>query len=268
VLLCQHDEAIDREGLAAWLASSMHLAGIIVIHDDGRKRWRALRAEYRRSGWLGLADVLAFRGFYAATQAAADARWVDTTLHGLKARYPAPHRAVPRIDVTNPNSDETRRFLERCQPDLAIARCRHLLRPAVFQVPRCGTFVLHPGICPEYRNAHGCFWALCRRDLTRVGMTLLRVNAGVDTGDVYLQAGYRFDERAESHRVIQYRVVLENLDAIARTLTQLARGRCDPISTAGRQSAVWGQPRISAYLAWKRRARRTAYEAPDIAPSA
>jgi hypothetical protein len=52
------------------------------------------------------------------------------------------------------------------------------------------------------------------------------------------------------------------------TLTQLARGRCDPISTAGRQSAVWGQPRLSAYLAWKRRARRTAYEAPDIAPSA
>ena len=40
-----------------------------------------------------------------------------------------------------------------------------------------GTFVMHPGICPEYRNAHGCFWALANRDLARVGMTLLRADA-------------------------------------------------------------------------------------------
>ncbi len=268
VLLCQHDEAIDREGLAAWIATSMRLAGVIVIHDDGHKRWRALRAEYRRSGWIGLADVLAFRLLYAARQAASDRRWIAGAIAHVTSAYTANRTAVPRLDVTDPNSDEARRFLERCQPDLAIARCRHLLKPGIFNVPRHGTFVLHPGICPEYRNAHGCFWALARRDLTRVGMTLLRVDAGIDTGAVYLHASYPFDERQESHRVIQYRVVLENLDLIARTLTEIVQGRCGPLSTAGRPSAVWGQPRLSTYCTWRRHARRALYEAPDIAPSA
>ncbi len=268
VLLCQHDEAIDREGLAAWMASSMRLAGLVVIHDDGRKRWRAIRAEYRRSGWMGLADVIAFRLWYAARQAARDERWIATALDRLQAAYPSGGTAVPTLNVTDPNSDEVRQFLERCQPDLAIARCRHLLKPRIFGVPRHGTFVLHPGICPEYRNAHGCFWALARRDLTRVGMTLLRVDAGVDTGAVYLQASYPFDERQESHRVIQYRVVLENLDAIARALTDIVQGRLDPVPTAGRTSAVWGQPRLSAYWNWRRHAKSACYDTPDIAPSA
>src|SRR5436309_328007 len=31
-------------------------------------------------------------------------------------------------------------------------------------LPARGTFVLHTGICPEYRNAHGCFWALARSE--------------------------------------------------------------------------------------------------------
>ena len=44
---------------------------------------------------------------------------------------------------------------------------------------------MHPGICPEYRNSHGCFWALARRDLDHVGATLLQIDEGSDTGPVY-----------------------------------------------------------------------------------
>jgi hypothetical protein len=267
-LLCQHDEVIDLEGLSAWIAASMRLAGLIVIHDDRRKRWRALRAEYRRSGWRGVADVLAFRLLYAVAHARRDGRWVKSAVVRLRTTYGDASPAVPRLDVTDPNSEDARRFLAACEPDIAIARCRHLLSPAVFTIPVHGTFVLHPGICPEYRNAHGCFWALARRDLTRVGMTLLRVDAGIDTGAVYLHATCRVDERRESHRVIQYRVVFDNLDRIARTLTAVVRGQCEAVPTAGRRSAVWGQPRLSAYLAWKRAARRALYAAPDTAPTA
>ena len=66
-----------------------------------------------------------------------------------------------------------------------VARCKRILKERIFAVPRPGTYVLHPGICPEYRNAHGAFWALARRDLDKVGLTLLRIDKGVDTGPVY-----------------------------------------------------------------------------------
>ena len=104
--------------------------------------------------------------------------------------------------------------------------------------------MLHPGICPEYRNAHGCFWALAKRDLDRVGMTLLRVDPGVDTGPIFLHGTCDFDEVAESHIVIQYRAVTREPRCDRRRLTALCRGEARrPVSTDGRDSAVWGQPR-------------------------
>ena len=235
----------------------MRLAGLLIIRDDGRRRWRALRRELRRVGPVGLADVLAFRAFARVVHAKRDWRWEQEQVHRLRSRYPANLDQVPTLRVSSPNAGEAIAFLQRLQPDLAIARCKVLLKPEVYQIPRAGTFVLHPGICPEYRNAHGCFWALAHRDLNRVGMTLLRIDRGVDTGPVYLHGTCDFDERRESHIVIQQRAVLDNLDAIGRTLTALAKGEdVRPINTDGRRSAVWGQPRLTNYVRWKLAARQ------------
>ncbi len=236
----------------------MQLAGLIIIRDTPGRLWRAGRRELRRVGPWRFLDVVAFRMYAHLGLSARDNRWKEQALEGLRQRYPSDLRSVPRIVVSTPNSDEAREFLAALRPDLAIARCKVILTRAIFECPRIGTFVLHPGICPEYRNAHGCFWALANRDLTRVGMTLLRVDAGVDTGPVYLHATCDVDEVHESHTVIQYRAVLENLDPIAATLLALCRGDdVRPVPTAARRSATWGQPRLSTYLSWKWSARRS-----------
>lgn len=139
-----------------------------------------------------------------------------------------------------------------------IARCKYILKPAIFTIPSRGTFVMHPGICPQYRNAHGCFWALARRDLENVGMTLLKIDAGVDTGPVYGYYRCRFDERRESHVVIQHRVVFDNLDPLRERLLQILEGAADTLDTSGLPSRAWGQPWLTAYCRWKRQARRAA----------
>lgn len=225
----------------------------------------------RRVGFLGLLDVAAFRGYVRLVLSRRDAAWKAGELARLKTAYPARLDAVPRLVVATPNAPDAKAFLERLRPDLAIARCKVMLRPEIYGIPRVGTFVLHPGICPEYRNAHGCFWALVNGDRERVGMTLLKVDAGIDTGPIYLQGSCEFDEHRESHIVIQYRVVTENLEAIGRTLLALSRGEdVRPVPTAGRRSAAWGQPRLTDYLRWKRAARRALTTRPageDTAPA-
>ena len=237
----------------------MRLAGLLIIRDEPVRRWQAARRELKRVGFVGLLDVLAFRAFARLLYHRRDRDWKDAQLAGLRARYPADLAAVPQVRVSSPNSAAAHAFLLRLQPDLVIARCKVLLNKQTYEIPRAGTFVLHPGICPEYRNAHGCFWALANRDLDRVGMTLLRVDSGIDTGPVYLHASCDFDEARDSHTVIQYRAVFENLDAIGCALTALASGRhVAPVDTTGRRSAVWGQPRLTAYLQWKRAVRREA----------
>jgi hypothetical protein len=256
VLICHASDRLDTEGLASWLAAATNLAGLIVISDDRRRLLRAASREIRRSGWLGFLDVLAYRAFARVWLRRGDEAWKAKQLEKLREKYPVNLESVPALVVTNPNTDAAREFLNAIRPDVVIARCKLILQPEIFGIARIGTFALHPGICPEYRNAHGCFWALVNGDLERVGMTLLKIDKGVDTGPVYLHAGYPIDEIAESHTVIQYRVVMENLDRIAAALIDLHNGiKVEPIPTAGRKSAVWGQPRLSDYLRWKRAAR-------------
>jgi folate-dependent phosphoribosylglycinamide formyltransferase PurN len=255
VLICHQDDPIDSEAIAAWLACDFSLVGIVLLRDAPGSRVRKLRRECRRVGWIRLLDVILFRVFYQLSRARKDARWVQSQAQALRARYGADLGQVPRHLAHNPNEAGVREFIAGLQPDFAIARCKYILQPAIFTIPRYGTYALHPGICPLYRNAHGCFWALVSRDLANVGMTLLRVDAGIDTGPMYLQASCAFDELRESHVVIQHRVVLENLAAISQTLRAISDDTARPLDVSGKRSVNRGQPWLTAYLRWKWLAR-------------
>jgi methionyl-tRNA formyltransferase len=210
----------------------------------------------KRVGVFRFLDVLAFRVYYAIWLARADRRWEARTLDRLCRTYPDVASSIPVLITASPNTRECREFCRRAAPDMTIARCKVILKEEIFSIAKVGTFVIHPGICPEYRNAHGCFWALASGDLERVGATLLRVDAGVDTGPVFGYFRCDYDERRESHIVIQDRTVFANLDALEQKLTEIHGGVAAPIDVLGRQSGAWGQPWLSAYVRWKRAARR------------
>lgn len=256
LLICQHDAPLHRIGLARWLASFSDVVGIVEIREPRQRLWRRIRRELRRVGPLRFVDVLAFKTYERLRLAAADRQWEERTLRRLSDVYAPLPRDTPLHVTSDPNSRETAAFIRGCAPDLALAACKTLLKQAVFALPVRGTFVLHPGICPEYRNAHGCFWALANDDGTNVGATLLRIDAGVDTGPVYGYYRYAYDPATESPFMIQSRVVLENLDAIRLALVDIVAGRATPLDTAQRRTATWGQPWLSQYLRWRQRARR------------
>ena len=252
-LICSEDSVFNRRVLPAFLSSFSELVAVVVIRDGRGAGRRRLRYEWRRSRWRIL-DVAAFRVFYRLRQSRRDGEWIQGRAAAELGRLPSA-AAAPVHETDDPNSPETRAFLERAQPDLALAACKTMLKPEIFNVPSHGTFVVHPGICPEYRNSHGCFWALARRDVDRVGATLLRIDEGADTGPVFAYYHAKIDERDESHVVIQARVVYDNLERIRDDLQAIVDGRLRPIDVSGRPSAAWGQPRLSDYVRWKRAAR-------------
>jgi peptidoglycan/xylan/chitin deacetylase (PgdA/CDA1 family)/folate-dependent phosphoribosylglycinamide formyltransferase PurN len=259
VLICHEGQALNRSGLARWLASFTELAGVVVIREERPRLWKRVRREIARVGLLRFLDVLAFRVYNRVAIAARDRVWDTETLRRLEATYPALTGSTKILVTASPNSKEAEEFLRELRPEIIVARCKSLLAERIFGLASRGAFVMHPGICPEYRNAHGCFWALARRDMGNVGMTLLRIDAGVDTGPVYGYYRCEFDEVRESHNQIQRRVVFENLAELEAKFRELAAGTAVAIDTAGRVSRTWGQPWMSAYLRWKRAARRGAW---------
>lgn len=256
LLICHEDAPLSFLGLSRWLASYSDLTGVIALREKKQQMYPRVRREMKRVGPLRFLDVMAFRLYYKILISGGDGLWERQKLDELLAQYPEIPADTPVLYAESPNSEEARQFVERQQPDVMLAICKVLLKEEVFSLPSTGTFVLHPGICPEYRNAHGCFWALANDDIKNVGMTLLKIDKGIDTGPVFGYFSYGFDEVSESHSVIQRRVVLENLPALKDRLIEIHQGTAVPIDTSGRKSAVWGQPWLTRYFAWKLRARR------------
>jgi formyl transferase-like protein len=255
-LICHDDEPLNRTVLPRWLASFSTLAGIIVLRETRQQKQRRIKRELQRVGFLRFLDVLAFRLYYATFLAGTDRQWELKQLAELGHRYPEIPENTPILVSSSPNTGEAREFLRSAKPDLMLARCKFILKEEVFTIPPKGTFVMHPGICPEYRNAHGCFWALANDDVERVGMTLLRIDRGVDTGPVFGHYRCHYDERSESHIVIQYRTVFDNLDVLQKQLIDIHQGTALPVDVTGRKSAAWGQPWLTKYLHWKQAAKK------------
>ncbi|WP_456448276.1 formyltransferase family protein, partial [Thiolapillus sp.] len=266
LLICHSDDLLNGQALPAWLDSFTDLGGIVFIDEARSRMVKRIRSEIRRSGLLRFLDVLLFRFYYKLFLSARDKEVQLERLKRVQEAYPDYQGPRQELHTLSPNTPEVAEFIRALQPDLIVARCKTLLKKDIYALAEIGTFVMHPGICPEYRNAHGCFWALASNDLDKVGMTLLKIDDGVDTGPVYGYFYPEFDELRDSHIAIQDGTVFDNLDAIRQKLLEVYEGKVSPIDTRGRKSGVWGQPWMSRYLKWKRAARKR-QRARRVAPS-
>ncbi len=70
------------------------------------------------------------------------------------------------------------------EPDLIItAAYGKILRPWLLNLPRYGTYNLHASLLPRWRGPNPIAWAIREGD-TITGVTLMKVDEGVDTGDI------------------------------------------------------------------------------------
>jgi methionyl-tRNA formyltransferase len=77
--------------------------------------------------------------------------------------------------------------LRAAAPDLLIsAGHQYLIAPAEIAVARLGTVGLHPALLPRYRGSHPLWWALHNHE-REAGITLYRLDAGIDTGPIIAQ---------------------------------------------------------------------------------
>lgn len=88
---------------------------------------------------------------------------------------------------------------ERLRPPEFIQWLRHLapeagvlvaygkiIPQAIIDIPPLGIINLHASLLPHYRGAAPVEWAIARGE-TRTGLTTMRIDAGLDTGDILLQ---------------------------------------------------------------------------------
>jgi hypothetical protein len=83
--------------------------------------------------------------------------------------------------ITRP---ETVDLVRSLAPDIIISiRFSHIFRRSVFDIPRFGTFNVHPGELPRYAGLFPSMRTMADGD-AKLGCTLHRVDDGIDTGPV------------------------------------------------------------------------------------
>src|SRR3984885_14587505 len=82
---------------------------------------------------------------------------------------------------------EARELLQPFEPECFVIIAYGQIIPAgLLPLSRCGWINLHASLLPKYRGAAPINWAIANGE-TRTGLTTMRIDAGMDTGDMLLQ---------------------------------------------------------------------------------
>jgi methionyl-tRNA formyltransferase len=111
---------------------------------------------------------------------------------GLKLQ-PSPVKEIAQreqLPVLQPQRARDESFLQDLkplQPDLiVVVAYGQILPPGILELPRFGCLNVHTSLLPKYRGAAPIQWAILN-DESETGVTLMKMDAGLDTGDIVAQ---------------------------------------------------------------------------------
>lgn len=168
------------------------------------------------------------------------------TFDGLARRFGFPVKVV--ADINGPDGE---RLVRDFAPDVMLsARFSLIFRRNVFDIPRFGTYNVHPGALPRYAGLFAPFRCLIEGG-ERIGCTLHRVDDGIDTGPVAGIGWLPVDGR----RSLLWHVLKSyepGLDLFLDMLKQIRRGREPRTWPQDSSQRVYGSlPDAAAFAAFR-----------------
>lgn len=94
-----------------------------------------------------------------------------------------------------------------------------IIPQAILDIPRHGVINVHASLLPKYRGAAPIQWAIARGE-ARTGVTTMRINAGLDTGDMLLKWETEIGD-GETAVELGERLAVAGADLLIRTLAGL-----------------------------------------------
>ena len=132
------------------------------------------------------------------------------------------------LPVTQPasikNNSEFRGRLEQLHPEaIIVVGYGRIIPQWMIELPRLGNLNLHASLLPKYRGAAPIQWAIANGEKV-TGVTTMRIDAGLDTGDILLQreAPILADDTAET---LGPRLASTGAALMLETLRGLAGGK-------------------------------------------
>jgi methionyl-tRNA formyltransferase len=122
---------------------------------------------------------------------------------------------------------EVQTLLQQIAPDCIVIIAYGQIVPArLLPIPKLGWINLHASLLPKYRGAAPINWAIVNGE-TRSGLTTMRIDAGMDTGDMLLQIEMPIGPR-ETTPELAARMSEAGAPLMLETLRGIAAGTLHP----------------------------------------
>ena len=151
---------------------------------------------------------------------------------GQHAAAPPVKEAALRLGLRVEQPEKVRRpeaveLLRTLAPDaMVVVGYGQIIPQAVIDLAPLGIINVHASLLPKYRGAGPIQWAIIRGE-TRTGVTTMRIDAGLDTGDILLKRETEIG--AEENAVdLGRRLAVMGADLLVETLAGIAAGAIVP----------------------------------------
>ena len=126
------------------------------------------------------------------------------------------------------NNAEFRAQLEALHPDaIIVVGYGRIIPQWMIDLPRLGNLNLHASLLPKYRGAAPIQWAIARGEAV-TGVTTMRIDAGLDTGDILLQREMSISPE-DTAETLAPRLASVGADLMVETLRGLESGQVKPV---------------------------------------
>ena len=134
---------------------------------------------------------------------------------------------VPVHQPEKIRAPEVQGLLQSYSPDFIVIIAYGQIIPArLLPIPKYGWINLHASLLPKYRGAAPINWAIVNGE-ARTGLTTMRIDAGMDSGDILLQRELEIGA-IETAPELAARLSEVGAPLMAETLRGLAAGKITP----------------------------------------
>lgn len=145
------------------------------------------------------------------------------TLQMTPVKEAALSAGIPVYQPLRIRDEESVRILEELRPDAVIVVAFGQMIPKrILELPPYGCINVHASLLPRYRGAAPVQWAVLNGD-EESGVTTMRMDEGLDTGDIIMKTVVRLDPRETGGSLFD-RLAREGARLLIRTLDAVGDG--------------------------------------------
>lgn len=237
--------------LGARLAEVPEVGALHLVTTDlpggDRGMVERIRLTWRRDGPPGIARAMAGRLLRPFRHSGAE----TLAAYAAEGCPRATHRHLADL-----HTDDALARVRALAPDLGVVFGCYRLRRELFGIPRLGTLNLHLGRAPEFRGSSPGLYEMLM-GVPETGVTVHRVDDGLDSGPILLQESFPLDLAPEGDPLaylqqLQAQVLMPNgVRMMAEAVGRIGRGEM-----VERPQGRGGRPHPRATWALKQELRR------------